>query len=871
MNNRVLLKEIPTGIFHSAIFTTFSINLYYLEQQVLPLLGSKGVHYISILADSDMLSSQLENFSSFSQHRKRNYAIHGIKSRGAFHPKIIFLAGEESILLLIGSGNLTTSGHGKNLEIWNAIYVKNIEDNKYGFIIQAWNYIKHLHNDLGNSANNKIKSIEKNCTLLSAKKEVLSTIFELDANNQISFHANRENNTLFNQVSDIISNDQINRITIMCPFHDSAGEFIKELNSRYKPKQIDVIIQSDFGTLPHKMKQQSNVSFFDWKDVIGDKHSQAYFHAKNIVFEGENRNYLISGSANASIAAFGTSKIPARNQESCVIYQSSKIDYLNLLSIKTEQKSVNLSEYEFKNDNNTLDSSKSSKTVFIKSAEKSYDKVSLLLQVNEHVKDVIIQLFDSNNRIRVEELISLDPREYTIEVSLPYGISLLFAQISLQDKVVISNKQFIIDTNAFENTNPSPSNRSLNQIRKQIEGGDFSTLKIIDYLNTIYRQKKVKKGISIISEQKEQKNELPLELDNNLVYLSYAEIQERVKQINNLEQPHHYVEYKGVRLWESIFSYLKENREKELQSKIDEEEMEDINKSSGRKEEKSPKVKRTISESNYKKLKEKISKFLYSYYNILLAKTNDSKSEQPSIIDLSMYLIMLEILLHLIGHREIIDKENEKKHLLELQLLRDGDSWSDFLIQYIGLFTMWCTQKSGFIEFDNADYNDKLRHYKLMAFKTTLSTLSVYSSINKNYDKSLQQQWLMLSLLNSNRVFNCSNTTLVDTQEFISFIPQNVLDEIGEVSIEDEITSNITLLNEFIIKEKTDIYIEGDYYCHSEIGYTYIEKIITSSNNQFYKLFATGFEWNANIENYWNGCVFSTYDNRWIKSMKGSR
>ncbi|MBK8044329.1 MAG: hypothetical protein IPK21_17725 [Haliscomenobacter sp.] len=120
MKSRILLKEIPSGKFHSAIFATYSINLYYLEQQVLPLLGSKGIHYVSILADGAMLTTQ-------------------------------------------SSGNLTTSGHGKNLEVWNAVYVNSLDDAKYGLVIQAWNYMKQLHADLGDSANNKLKSIEENC------------------------------------------------------------------------------------------------------------------------------------------------------------------------------------------------------------------------------------------------------------------------------------------------------------------------------------------------------------------------------------------------------------------------------------------------------------------------------------------------------------------------------------------------------------------------------------------------------------------------------------------------------------------------------------------------------------------------------------
>lgn len=865
MKSRVLLKEIPSGKFHSAIFTTYSINLYYLEQQVLPLLGSKGIHYVSILADGAMLSTQLEHYGYLSQQRKRNYAVHGIQSSGAFHPKLIFLAGPDSVLLLVGSGNLTSSGHGKNLEVWNPVYVNSLDDAKYGFVIQAWNYMKQLHADLGDSANSKLKSIEENCFLLAKGGEAEATIFNLDAQNQISFHTNQSDSSLFSQVYDIVGNDKIERITIMCPFHDSEGKFIQELNNRYKPEQIDVLVQADFGALPLKMKNQSNVRFFEWTEVIQEKQRQSYFHAKNIVIEGRNKNYLISGSANASIAAFGTMTIPATNQESCVIYQSTESDYLELLSIKSAGKSVNLADYESENETKLSESSELQCNIFIKSAEKNFDTVNLIFQVKSPIKNANIQLFDPKGAIQFEEMIALEPGEHFQQILIPNGLALLFVEISVQG-IATSNKQFITDINAFESTNPSPRSRSLNQIRKLIESGNFSTTKIIDYLNTIYRQKEVKKGISKASEQEERNDELPKEEDDDLLYLSYAEIQERAKHIDSQEKIHHYVEYKGVRLWESIFSYLKESREKELQAKIDEEETEDINSSGGRSEKKDPKPKRSISKSNFERLKDKVTKFLDSYHEILRQKTIDPKGEQPSLIDLSMYLIMQEILLHLLGHKETIAEEEKEKHLLQIRFSKKENSWSEYVTQYTGMFTMWCTQSCGFKDIDSADYRMKLEHYKTMAFKTNLSSLSICAIVNEKSDMVNLVQWHQLNLLNSNLVFNAANSINTDTEEFISFIPQNVLDDIGEAVIEDEISKNLTQLAE--LKTKPSNYVVGDFYYHSELGYTFLDKVIQNPNNTFYKLFTPGFEWDEEVNNYWNGKVFSVKELKWFNSRR---
>ena len=42
-------------------------------------------------------------------------------ANGIFHPKITYLWGKESDLLLVGSGNLTFGGHGRNIEVLEAL------------------------------------------------------------------------------------------------------------------------------------------------------------------------------------------------------------------------------------------------------------------------------------------------------------------------------------------------------------------------------------------------------------------------------------------------------------------------------------------------------------------------------------------------------------------------------------------------------------------------------------------------------------------------------------------------------------------------------------------------------------------------------
>ena len=78
IDQRQLIKEIPSGKFHSALMTSFSINLYYWETQLLRSLSSKGVNFVSALVDSDCLSDQLLKFTkAFSGKRPLDFSLQG--------------------------------------------------------------------------------------------------------------------------------------------------------------------------------------------------------------------------------------------------------------------------------------------------------------------------------------------------------------------------------------------------------------------------------------------------------------------------------------------------------------------------------------------------------------------------------------------------------------------------------------------------------------------------------------------------------------------------------------------------------------------------------------------------------------------------
>lgn len=107
---------ITQGSWTHALFTTYALSLSFYETQLHKLgLAQNGCRDIQIIADVDGYQLSLSERQS---HRVGNEyrLIPAALPAGVFHPKIAWLAGKQIDLLLLGSGNLTFGGYGKNVE-----------------------------------------------------------------------------------------------------------------------------------------------------------------------------------------------------------------------------------------------------------------------------------------------------------------------------------------------------------------------------------------------------------------------------------------------------------------------------------------------------------------------------------------------------------------------------------------------------------------------------------------------------------------------------------------------------------------------------------------------------------------------------------
>lgn len=217
-------------------------------------------------------------------------------------------------------------------------------------------------------------------------------------------------------------------------------------------------------------------------------------------------------------------------------------------------------------------------------------------------------------------------------------------------------------------------------------------------------------------------------------------------------------------------------------------------------------------------------------------------------------------------HKEYIKEEDKEENLFQISFSKLTPSWTEYVLQYIGMFTMWCNQTGGFKDIDNEEYRQRINEYKAIAYKTSVAALSMCRLANTKFEINGLDQWIKTNLLNVNLVFNSSNFNYADNEEFKTFIPNELFECYVEQDLDVELANNLFLIRNF--GTSTEYYIEGEDFNIPNVGYCYLDKIIPSANTTFLKLFNPAYEWDDELNNYWNGKVYGIIRQRWIKSRK---
>ncbi len=652
-NEHIIFQDIPSGrmggMFHSAILTTYAIDLVHFDTYIRNVLHRKQISSINILVDKDQLDKALQYVSPGCLYNAgKDYCISNISASGVFHPKINFFVGDDAVLVLVGSGNLTVTGHGKNHEAFSGFMINRDNDSQRPLVEECWAYLKRFASQTGKFEKQRIlQEIPENCNFLSDDYSFKSHSYcDINEKLQAALLYNEEGDSIFSQISRLVPVEDVDKITVLSPFFDDNGAALDNLLQLCPHAKIDVLIQQDCALPPYKMQDSNRICFFDFDETkrgkVRIKNYERKAHAKVIVFNTDTVEYCVVGSANATIAGLGTQGRRGRNEELCVLYASDSRNYLNKLGLKPAKCHViDHTELEFTRMTKASDTKATLKLV---SANRENGCLTIIVSNMNALPETYSVIVEGRNGKATFVDYRIDNNIIQIELNASAKANVGICYIESSEGSVLSNKIIVNNIEELETTNPSPIVRMLNCFVSKIESDGYSGLDVIDMLSDVMfnvaeeddekeYENRVKSSSKCLEKTKE--NVLP-SIEYNSEYDNDCVVSSRISQKDYASRLIECIE-ESIRLALRRLDDESKDEEEEADSQTSHERAYDDEDTS------------EVIEDNLDILVEKSSKILRSYQNLLrrklyLYKTSNGKLSKDDLNFFSLsYFSAMEI------------------------------------------------------------------------------------------------------------------------------------------------------------------------------------------------------------------------------------
>ncbi len=296
-----VIKQISAlnNINHIVVLS-HNIDFIFLQTVFLSALKRCGHPGLTVFADEQCARESYRYQSTLITGLGKRFRVVPVSMNPGyrFHPKAIFLAGDEQAVLFVGSGNMTFGGLRDNAEIWNRFDTKSGD---FGVISAFQNYLTEMTDRV------------------PFKETVQTDLMELfDAQNyewvkQLTEPSGLlgrvgESNSLISQMQSVLQDHPIIKITVSVPYYDPEAKALRSIAEQYPDAKVEVLIQSGQSTLlseaaeklPSSIKLKS-IGFTD--PANRDESLRRFIHAKYFAFTSDGQVDVFAGSANCSIAA----------------------------------------------------------------------------------------------------------------------------------------------------------------------------------------------------------------------------------------------------------------------------------------------------------------------------------------------------------------------------------------------------------------------------------------------------------------------------------------------------------------------------------------------------------------------------------------
>lgn len=299
--------------YHTALLTTFSFDPTVFENVPLVAMRSCGCRNIGVLADRAMVNRTLFELAP-APRAGTAYHLAKTSVAGAFHPKMVLQLGQNVGRLMVGSANLTGAGLVGNLETVSTIVVNEEDRSATPLLAEALRYFER-HSDKKDRAMRDVlaRARARSPWLADAEPGEEVTI----RGERVAFLTESENAGMGERFRNFVGDDLIDRLVIVSPYADGTLEGFSQLRAAFGTPATSFIVD------PHE--QDFTAETFDTQTGASLHSSKPHewggerpLHAKIVVVCGSRADYVLAGSANASVAGLYSRLGSAGNAEAAI-------------------------------------------------------------------------------------------------------------------------------------------------------------------------------------------------------------------------------------------------------------------------------------------------------------------------------------------------------------------------------------------------------------------------------------------------------------------------------------------------------------------------------------------------------------------------
>ncbi|WP_176300923.1 hypothetical protein [Burkholderia vietnamiensis] len=315
MNPRLFCRE---RSYHKALLLTYSFDPIFFEQVVLPDLWAGRSSDILVLGDQAQIEASTHAAAGHLWHLGKRYLLAGADHPGAFHPKVFLRLGPKDGLVMLGSGNVTSSGWGGHQELGTAWMVGPDHADKGGW----------LHSFLDSVLSWCGGDLEQEAVCRMKDLPWLSLTPPASATDSAVLHS-RLGLSLAPALVQRWAGRQFDEVKILTGSTDESGAFLRWAHSTFGVKRATVALTpSSASFVPDKLAD------LPLELRIVPITTGRSMHAKFYWFDGPGGAAAVMGSANCSAAAWLLAPDQGGNIETLVVYdQPNPDDFEGALSV----------------------------------------------------------------------------------------------------------------------------------------------------------------------------------------------------------------------------------------------------------------------------------------------------------------------------------------------------------------------------------------------------------------------------------------------------------------------------------------------------------------------------------------------------------